>query len=193
MNDISLLPREEAKAQFDYWTEKLQLKHTFSFDEVYDMMLERRKKEEFRSKIMAFEEHVKSMPGSLGEDPFPLVHTFGDGVYVRQLTVPPETLTVTKIHGKTHPFFLLKGTISILTENGIKKLTAPYSGITKAGTKRIIWHHDEVVFTTVHVTNETDLDKIEDELIVKNFNELNEEDNIKSIDDFMKLLSKEGE
>lgn len=181
MNDItdfSLLPKEEARKQFDHWTQALGLKHTFTFDEVYDDLMAKRiakeKKEIFRDGITRFEEHLNSLPGALGEDPFPLVHKFADGMYIRQLTVPPRTLTVTKIHKQTHPFFLLKGTISILTEDGVKTYTAPYSGITKAGTKRIIWHHDEVVFTTVHSTKETDLDKIENEVIAKGFEEVDE-------------------
>ena len=64
---------------------------------------------------------------------------------------------------------LQKGTVSILTEEGIKTHTAPYSGITKAGTKRVIWHHDEVVITTVQRTNERDLEKIEADVMAKDF------------------------
>jgi len=106
--------------------------------------------------------------------------------------VPGNVLTVTKIHAQTHPFFLLKGTISVLTEEGVKRFTAPYSGITKAGTKRIIWHHDEVVLTTVHRTEHTDLTKIEDDVIAKDFNDLQEKIDSGKITEFMKLMSKEA-
>lgn len=170
------ITKEEARRQFDEKTNELGLVHTFSFDEVYDYLMERRiakqKREEFRERIVEFENKVKSIPGALGADPFPLDHAFADGLYIRTVTVPEKTLTVTKIHAVNHAFFLQRGTISILTEEGIKKLTAPYQGITKAGTKRIIYHHDEVVFTTVHATKETDLDKIEIEVIAKDFEEL---------------------
>lgn len=181
---VNELTKEEAKSQFDYWTNKLDLKHTFSFDEVYNNLL---KKREYRSGAIALEEHIKSLPNGLGEDPFPLVHKFADGMYIRQIAVPAQTLTVTKIHKQTHPFFLLKGTISILTEEGVKKFTAPYSGITKVGTKRIIFHHDEVVFTTVHATKETDIDKIEDEVIAKNFDEIDDKD----VNNFIELMKEE--
>lgn len=170
------ITKEEARRQFDEKTEELGLVHTFSFDEVYDYLMERRiakqRREQFRDRITQFEEKVKSIPGALGADPFPLEHAFADGLYIRTVTVPEKTLTVTKIHAVNHAFFLQKGTISILTEEGIKKLTAPYQGITKAGTKRIIYHHDEVVFTTVHATKETDIEKIEIEVIAEGFGEL---------------------
>lgn len=191
IENISLLPKEEARKHFNDLTTKLDLKHTFSFDEVYDFLMERRlakQKEKFRNKIVEFENIVKSVPNSFGADPFPLTHNFADGMYIRQLIVPARTLTVTKIHAQTHPFFLLKGTISILTEEGVKKITAPYSGITKKGTKRIIWHHDEVMITTVHRTNETDLEKIEEEVIAKNFEELND---VQIISDFLDVISEE--
>ena len=173
-----IIDKEEARKQFDYYTKVLNLKHTFSFDEAWEFVMAKRK-EVFRGNIVAFEEQLKQVPGCLGEDPFPLKHTFADGMYIRQITVPAKTLTVTKIHKTTHPFFILKGEVSILTEEGVKRIKAPYSGITKAGTKRIIWHHDEVVLTTVHATKETDLDKIESEIIAKSYSELGLENEVK--------------
>ena len=50
----------------------------------------------------------------------------------------PLSEVFTKIHKKEHPFFLMKGKMSILTENGVKHIQAPHHGITKPGTKRII-------------------------------------------------------
>lgn len=164
------------------------MKHTFSFDEMYDVLLKKR----FHTGITKFEEQMKEMPGCLGADPFPLIHTFSDGLYIRQLTVPPKTLTVTKIHKQEHVFFLQKGTISVLTEEGVKKFTAPYMGITKVGTKRIIYHHDEVIFTTVHATEEKEVEKVEEQVIAKDFSEIDSLENVR-IQDFIDTVSKEEE
>ena len=185
------ISKEEARIQFNYWTEKLGLVHTFTFDEMYDAIIEKRRKRNFRNEITLLEEHIKNMPNGLGADPFPLVHTFSDGLYIRQLTVPPKTLTVTKIHKQEHAFFLLKGTISVLTEDGVKKFTAPYQGITKVGTKRIIFHHDEVIFVTVHSTLKKTIEEVEEQVIAKDFEEI---DNIleeKELRDFIDVISKE--
>ena len=174
------LPKEQAREQFDYWTNKLGLKHTFEFDEVYDLLMERRM---FREQAKALEEHIKNIPQGLGADPFPLVHTFSDGLYIRQLTVPPKTLTVTKTHKQEHVFFLQKGTISVLTPEGIRKYTAPYMGITKVGTKRIIYHHDEVIFTTIHSSNKKTVEEVEEQVIAKDFD--------KETKDFIDVVAKE--
>ena len=198
--DLVVPSREEAKAQFDYYTKKLGLKHTFSFDEVYDFMMERRLNREerevelrskFRDNIMSFEERLRKVPGCKGPDAYPLKHTFAGGLYVRQVTVPPMTLTVTKIHKQEHVFFLLKGTISVLTEEGVKKFTAPYQGVTKVGTKRIIWHHDEVIFTTVHSTTETNVAKVEDQVIAKDFEEIDRLEDGVRIKGFIDVVSRE--
>lgn len=176
MSEIATISRDAARRQFDELTEKLGLIHTFTFDEMYEWLMELRRRQaqpEFRAKIVEFEKIIKATPGTYGEDPFPLVHTFINGLYVRQVTVPARILTVTKIHAVEHVFFLQKGTVSILTESGIISHTAPYQGVTKVGTKRIIYHHDEVIFTTVHPTNKTTVAEVEAEIFAQDFEALN--------------------
>jgi hypothetical protein len=169
---IPVITKEEAKKQFDSMTEKLGIIHTFSFEEMYDWLIELRRRSlqsVFRSKITEFEKIVQGTPGSYGEDPFPLVHLFINGMYIRQVTVPAKVMTVTKIHAVEHIFFLQKGIISILTEDGVVIRTAPYQGVTRVGTKRVIFHHDEVIFTTVHPTKKTTVQEVEEEIFVKDF------------------------
>ena len=101
----------------------------------------------------------------------PVKHSFADGCYIREIFNPAGELLVTKIHKKEHPFFLMKGEMSILTEDGVKHLKAPHQGITKPGTKRIIYAHTDCVFITVHATEETDVSKIEEQVIAKDFND----------------------
>jgi molybdopterin-guanine dinucleotide biosynthesis protein A len=81
-------------------------------------------------------------------------------------------LFVTKIHKKTHPYFIMKGDASVLTEEGVVRLKGPFAGITAAGTKRVIFTHEDTVWITVHATNETDLMRIEKEIIAKDFDEM---------------------
>lgn len=130
------------------------------------------RKQEVREGIQKLQDKISSLPGALGEDPFPLKHSFAHGLYVREITCPAGMLIVTKIHKFSHPVFLLKGDVSILEETGTRRIKAPCSFITSAGTKRVCYTHSETVWTTVHATKETDLEKIEEEIIAKNFDEL---------------------
>lgn len=124
---------------------------------------------ERRAVIGQIETAVRTVPGAMVGDCFPLRHSFTPGLYIREISCPKGALVVTKIHKTCHPYFLLKGECSVLTEEGVKRIKAPYSGITPAGTKRVVFCHEDVVWTTIHATKETDLEKIEQEVIAENF------------------------
>ncbi len=125
------------------------------------------------NKMVEFEQAIGQLPGAkFGDDCCPLEHHFADGMYIRKMTAPAGMINVSKLHKTNHPFFILSGSVSILAEKGIVRITAPHFGITKAGTKRVVYFHEETVWITVHATEETDLEKIEDEVIAKNYEEL---------------------
>tara|TARA_A100000172_G_C3002983_1_gene96976 strand:- start:157 stop:750 length:594 start_codon:yes stop_codon:yes gene_type:complete len=169
------LSKEEARKQFVEQTEKLGLKHSFSFDEAWEVGEILRKKQEYRDKIMELEEQLLEADGVVtGEElnkECPVKHLFADGCYIREIFNPAEQIIVTKIHKKTHPFFLVEGEMSILTEDGVNTIKAPHNGITQAGTKRVIYTHTDCRFITVHATDKTDIQEIEDEVIAKDFND----------------------
>ena len=101
----------------------------------------------------------------------PLEHMFADGLYVRKIFTPAGQPLITEIHKKDNAFFVMKGEITIMSEEGEATIQAPYYGITKAGTKRIIYIHKDCIFVTVHSTNAKNVKDAEKELIAKNFKE----------------------
>ena len=128
---------------------------------------------------LATRENIQSIEKKMGEHPLaqfgdccPLEHNFVDGAYVRKITMPKGMLIVSKLHKITHPYFIMRGDVTVLTEQGLVRIKAPYAGITKAGTKRVLFCHEETEWITVHVTKETDLEKIEAEVIAKDYSEL---------------------
>ena len=167
------LDKEELKKQFIKKTAELGLKHTFNFDEAYEIGQELVRRQTFRSKIVEFEDKLKNSELALSEEELhklnPVKHSFADGCYIREIFNPANELLVTKIHKKEHPFFLMEGKMSILTEEGVEHIQAPYHGITKPGTKRIIYTHTDCKFITVHATNKTDIKEIEKDVIATDF------------------------
>lgn len=128
---------------------------------------------EVRDLILRTEERLAKMPeASFGDNACPLKHTFVDGAYVREMFAPKGLLIATKIHKVNHPYFVLKGDVSVLTEEGVVRIKAPYSGVTLAGTKRLMYIHEDTTWITVHVTKEKDLEKIEEEIIASTFDVL---------------------
>ena len=183
------ISRKEAKQQFVDMTDKLNLKHTFDFDEAYDIGLELRKRKKFREHITELEEQGKKDNIFLSPEDTkklnPVKESFADGCYIREVLNPAKELIITKIHKKQHPFFLLSGEMSILTEDGIKHLKAPYHGITEPGTKRVIYTHTDCVFVTVHATDKKNTKEIEEEVIAKDF-----DDPQITLDDIKKIKTK---
>jgi hypothetical protein len=182
------MTRDDAKFQFDFWTKTLGLEHTFSFDEMYNLALKKREekqslqlsKEQFRTRIMKVENNIENHHNGLTGESLqklnPLKHSFADGCYIREIFNPKGELLVTKIHKVSHPFFLMQGDMTILMKDGIKRIKAPHYGVTPAGTKRIIYCHEDCVFVTVHATKETNIEKIEEEVIAKDFDEFDKEE-----------------
>ncbi len=169
------LTKEESRVQFVQVTEMLGLKHSFNFDEAWEIGLEIRQRKEFREKITELEEAIISVQGTTGEvmhKANPVKHTFAGGCYIREIYNPAHELIVTKIHKKEHPFFLMKGEMSILTEEGIQNIKAPYQGVTKPGTKRAIYTHEECIFITVHATESTTIEDVEEEVVCTKYEDL---------------------
>jgi hypothetical protein len=169
------LSYEESKKQFVELTNKLGLKHTFSFDEAWEVSKEIRRRNEYRDKVLEFQGVIENNSACQSQEEMiarnPLRHSFADGMYIREVVNEPNQIIATKIHKQKHPYFLMEGEMSVLTDEGVKRIKAPHYGITEAGTKRIIYTHTECKFVTVQRTDKTDLEEIEDEVIAKDFND----------------------
>ncbi len=140
---------------------------------------------DIRDFILSLEAEMYKMPNTLIGDCCPLNHNFAEGMYVREITMPKGMIFVTKIHKYSHPAFLLSGEVSILEEGGARRIRAPASFITPAGTKRIVLTHEDTVWTTVHLNpnNHKDIDEIEKEIIAKSFDEIENVIDMKRIDE----------
>tara|TARA_R110001592_G_scaffold55619_1_gene169832 strand:- start:1547 stop:2068 length:522 start_codon:yes stop_codon:yes gene_type:complete len=155
--------------------------------------------ERFRELIMNFEDQLVNLPGSYGdpntpgEDKIanavnPLKHTFADGLYIREIFMPKGQIISTGIHKKEHPYFILKGDISVLTSEGIKRIKAPHNGITKPGTKRLIYMHEDSIWITVHATDKTTVEDVLKDVVAKDFDD--PDISIESMKKKLKLKSK---
>lgn len=111
----------------------------------------------------------------------PLKHTFTPGMYAREITMPAGTLLTSKIHKTEHQFIVSEGVLSVFNaeNNETIQIEAPYHGVTKPGTRRVIFIFEDTIWTTFHplpfiVGNETekDVEWIEDILIEQRQNML---------------------
>lgn len=125
-------------------------------------------KDKSREEILALENEMRKLP------PLEIktTHHFSKGIYAREIFIPKGTLLTGKIHKTEHLNIISQGDISVYTEDGPKRIKAPCTIVCKPGTKRVGYAHEDTIWTTVHGTQETDLGKLEEELIAENFEQL---------------------
>ncbi|CAB4122440.1 hypothetical protein UFOVP33_7 [uncultured Caudovirales phage] len=97
----------------------------------------------------------------------PLEHVFAHGVYMRQGKLPKGSYLIGHQHKTDHLNVLFTGKVSVIMNGSSVEITAPCVFKAEAGVRKIIYAHEDSVLANIHGTNETDLDKIEDELIIK--------------------------
>lgn len=103
----------------------------------------------------------------------PLVHYFTPGLYTREMHIPKGCVVSSLLHLTTHPFFIVKGDVSVWYHDcPLQRYVAPYTGITQAGTRRLLMTHEDTIWVTCHVTELTDPDKILEEITSNDFNPL---------------------
>jgi hypothetical protein len=105
-------------------------------------------------------------------DILPLTHYFAPGMYGREITLKRFNWAIGKIHKHAHLNFVTRGKVIVLTEDGPMVISAPHTFVSTVGTKRFVLALEDSTWTTVHATNETDLGKIEDEVIAKDYGDI---------------------
>lgn len=96
----------------------------------------------------------------------PLTHTFTPNLYTRIIFMKKGTLITSRIHRTRHQFAILAGTVLVKIKDGEwERLSAPYNGITEAGTRRILYIEEDCVWMTMHYTDVQPMDDSEESLL----------------------------
>jgi hypothetical protein len=113
--------------------------------------------------------------GLLNHVETPLWHYHTPELYARRIIVPADTTFVTKVHKSEHIAIALRGRITVINERGQRtEVAAPEVFVTKPGTHRAIYVHEECEWMTVHHCKEQDIEAIEKELVCDTMEEYNQ-------------------
>lgn len=94
----------------------------------------------------------------------PLIHRFTDKMYIREIFMPKGTLLTSRIHKFESPFVISQGKVAVSIDGGSWVVyEAPYTGITKAETRRLLYIIEDTIWSTFHVNedNEQDIETLE--------------------------------
>ena len=105
-------------------------------------------------------------------------------MYLRELHIPKDALTVGKIHKQSCLNFLTKGERTTLINGMMVRIKAPHVHWTPPGHQRFSYTHEDSVWVTLHWNprNERNIKKLETELVAETEDEYR---------DFVKFLEME--
>lgn len=127
---------------------------------------------------MSFVQDINRLESALAELPqLPDMteHFFAKGVYARVLHIPAGSVLTGKIHRFDCINIIPKGRIHVATEDGVKLVEAPAIFTSPPGTKRAGVTLENTIWITIHEAHTQDLQILEEELIVENFEQLEQE------------------
>lgn len=79
--------------------------------------------------------------------------------------MPAGSLVVGKTHRYDHLSCLSMGRVLVTIDDEITEVLAPYTYLSLAGIKRVLLALEDSLWTTFHGTEETDIDKLEMDLV----------------------------
>ena len=103
-----------------------------------------------RQGLMEYQDFVEQMPNALGENPFPLFHSFSDGLYSREVHMPKNHLIVSQLHKFESMVHILEGKVLIADQDGTRLVEAPAKFVSKSGDKRAIFPIEDTVWINYH-------------------------------------------
>jgi hypothetical protein len=127
-----------------------------------------------RKDIMEMEEVIKNLPTAFDKCPYPIFHSFSDGMYRREIHINGGHLIVGKIHKKDYFVEMLTGKAWVVSEFGAKELIAPCSFKAKAGVKHIGFHLEDTIWVDTHRVEATTVEEAEKEIFADSYEDLDQ-------------------
>lgn len=126
----------------------------------------------FPEQIALIIEHMKGME----QTECPVTHRFAPGVYLREISMPADTIVIGKVHKTRHFNVLIRGACLIVHADGRREeLRAPMTFVSDEYISKVLYITEDMVWQTIHPTSETDPGKLESELIAPEHPALSDE------------------
>ena len=95
----------------------------------------------------------------------PVMEHFSEGVYARSIAMGKDTIVVGKKHKTRHLNIILKGSAKVWMNGVVTTITAPYIFESPEGCRKVLYIEEDMLWTTIHPTEETDSSIIEQMII----------------------------
>lgn len=141
-------------------------------------------------------EHLEKKMLKMEQAECPVIHSFGPGVYIRELRMKAGVFAIGHRQKKRHMNVFVKGKVLMRNDDGSKtELSAPMIFVGEPG-RKAGYVLEDVVWLNIYATDETDIEKLEETFLdksegfkehsetVKSQNEIDRVDFLSLIEDF---------
>jgi len=115
--------------------------------------------------ILKLQTTLEELPENLVGIP-DATHFFAPGAYARSIILPKGSTVIGKMHRHAHINVISYGSVRVSTYEGFKDYSGHNLFVSLPNVKRSVRALEETCWTTIHITNETDLAKIEEDVII---------------------------
>lgn len=126
---------------------------------------------DFRVSIVKLAEMMKAGGSFNGHPLMPVdgietLHHYIPGVYIREVRIPKGMIIIGRIHTTEHQCIVV-GDVEISCEESHRRYIGYNTFHSRPGVQRALYTFEDTVFSTVHRTDETDPEKMLDQLSVE--------------------------
>lgn len=121
-----------------------------------------------RLALQAADSVIAAMPNKLE---ISVTHHFCNGIYIRECFIPAGTVLTGRIHKHSHFCLLLIGDVEMASQDGNGRYQGPYLFKSSAGCKRLLRSFSDTVFLTLHPTDKTSIEELENDLAVDTYDQ----------------------
>lgn len=104
-------------------------------------------------------------------DDYLVDNVIADGVLARTVLMPKGDIVIGEKHKEETINILIRGELKVWVNGEVLHIKAPYMVKSKSNTRKIVYIIEDAVWTSIHKVTSTNLDDIEDEVIIKTSNE----------------------
>ena len=125
----------------------------------------KRSPEQMRRSILNYERAV----GGLPQTDLPLRHFWIEGrpashVYAREISISAGIAAVGRVHKYATINIISKGRVVVASEEGVREIAAPFTWVSGPGAKRALYVLEDLIWTTIHLTDELEVARMKDDL-----------------------------
>ena len=122
-----------------------------------------------RDALLRYEEFAKTQP----QVDIPATHIIHGGMYLREITIPKDTLITGQIYKLDHLDIMISGDVTVSTDSGERMRFKGYNKFKGlSGKKRAGYTHEDTTWITVHPVTGPDGEAIQKMITAETFEEL---------------------